>query len=144
MNIAIFLKTVFLYITPLVAASELESNISNTNLDKNKKKLFLYFDTSHTNHANKIFFHILLTSTKIWKRLMRRNFVLSAHNRAAYLDKTGNYVRKTCTQKFHTQKHVPKNFHLCVWFITSLNNFARLWARAHAIACLSLKRPVYR
>ena len=36
-----------------MAASELESNISNTNLDKNKKKLFLYFDTSHTNHANK-------------------------------------------------------------------------------------------
>ena len=32
---------------------------------------------------------------------MRRNVVLSAYNRAAYLDQTGNYVRKTCTQKFH-------------------------------------------
>ena len=40
LNIAIFLKTFFLNRTPLVAASELSSNISNTNLDKNKKKLF--------------------------------------------------------------------------------------------------------
>ena len=71
-----------------MAASELESNISNTNLDKNKKKLFLYFDTSHTNHANKKIFHTLLTSTKILRRLMRRNIVLSAYNRAAYLDQT--------------------------------------------------------
>ena len=64
-NIAIFLKTAFLYIAPLVAASELESNISNTNLDKNKKKLYLYFDTSDTSHANKNFFHTLLISIKI-------------------------------------------------------------------------------
>ena len=63
-NIAVFLKTAFLYIAPLVAASELESNISNTNLDKNKKKLYLYFDTSDTSHANN-FFHTLLISIKI-------------------------------------------------------------------------------
>ena len=48
-----------------MTTSELESNISNTNLHKNKKKLFLYFDTSHTNHANKKNFHTLLTSTKM-------------------------------------------------------------------------------
>ena len=40
------------YRTPLVAASELESNISNANLNKNKKKLFLYFDNSHANQTN--------------------------------------------------------------------------------------------
>ena len=46
-NIAIFLKQLF-YKTflSLVAASELKSNISNANLAKNKKKPFLYFDTS--------------------------------------------------------------------------------------------------
>ena len=33
-------KNIFLNRTPLVDASELNSNISNTNLDKNKKKLF--------------------------------------------------------------------------------------------------------
>ena len=32
-----------------MAASELKSNVSNTNLNKNKKKLFLYFDNSHGN-----------------------------------------------------------------------------------------------
>ena len=86
-----------------MAASELESNISNTNLDKNKKKLFLYFDTSHTNYANKTIIITLLTSAKILRRLMRRNVVLSVYNRVAYLttSNTGNYVRKTCTQKFY-------------------------------------------
>ena len=51
----------FFYRTPLVAASEVKSNISNANLDKNKKKLLLYFDTSHANQ-NKYFF---LTLRKI-------------------------------------------------------------------------------
>ena len=37
-------------------ASEIKSNISNTNLDKNKKKLFLNFDFSHANQTNKFFF----------------------------------------------------------------------------------------
>ena len=50
-NIAIFLKIVF-FIEHLVAASELKSNISNANLDKIKKRLFLYFDNSHTNQTN--------------------------------------------------------------------------------------------
>ena len=52
-----------------MAASELKSNVSSTNLNKSKKKLFLYFDISHTNKTNttkKIsFFHTLLTSKKI-------------------------------------------------------------------------------
>ena len=41
------------YRKTVVTVSELESNISNTNLDRNKKKLFLYFDTSHGNQTNK-------------------------------------------------------------------------------------------
>ena len=32
---------------------------------------------------------------------MRRNVVLSAYNKATYFDQTGNYVVKTCSQKFH-------------------------------------------
>ena len=35
MNTEIFLKNSFLYRTPMVAASELKSNISNVNLNKN-------------------------------------------------------------------------------------------------------------
>ena len=35
-----------------MAASELKSNISNVNLNKSKKKLFLYFDNSHANQTN--------------------------------------------------------------------------------------------
>ena len=41
-----------------MAASELKSNISNVNLNKSKKKLFLYFDNSYANQTN--------TTTKIW------------------------------------------------------------------------------
>ena len=32
-----------------MAASELKFNISNVNLKKSKKKLFLYFDNNHAN-----------------------------------------------------------------------------------------------
>ena len=59
MNIAKFLRAAFFYKTPLMAASELKSNISNVNLNKSKKKLFSYFDNSHTNQINttkKMFF----------------------------------------------------------------------------------------
>ena len=35
-----------------MAASELESNISYANFNKNKKNLFLYFDNSHGNQTN--------------------------------------------------------------------------------------------
>ena len=53
-NTAKFLRTAFtiLYRTCLVAASELKSNVSNTNLHKNKQKLFLYFHNSHANQKN--------------------------------------------------------------------------------------------
>ena len=53
-NTAKFLNTAFiiLYRTPLVATSELKSNVSNTDLHKNKQKLFLYFHNSHTNQTN--------------------------------------------------------------------------------------------
>ena len=51
-NIAVFLRTAFFYRTPPVAASELKSNISNANLNKNQKKLFLYFDYRHANETN--------------------------------------------------------------------------------------------
>ena len=88
-----------------MAASELKS-ISNVNLNENKKKLFLYFDNSHTNQTKRSYFYILimatqtkqilikgydffyalLTSTKIERRLMRSNVVLSAYNRATYLN----------------------------------------------------------
>ena len=43
-----FLETTF-FRTPLVAAFKLKSNISNANLDKNKRKLFFCFDTSDAN-----------------------------------------------------------------------------------------------
>ena len=49
-----FSKNSFFYRTPLVAASELKSNISNAGVNKNKKKLFLYFDNSHENQTNAI------------------------------------------------------------------------------------------
>ena len=35
-----------------MAASELKCNISNVNLNKSKKKPFLYFDNSHANQTN--------------------------------------------------------------------------------------------
>ena len=35
-----------------------------------------------------VFFHTLLTSLKIYRRLMRRNIVLSPYNRATYLHQT--------------------------------------------------------
>ena len=55
---------------------------------------------------------------------MRRNFVLTAYSRATYLhSNTENYVVKTCSPIFH----------LRVLFITRLNTFARVWARARAI-----------
>ena len=41
-----------------MAASKLKSNISNVNLNKSKKKLFLYFDNSYANQTN--------TTKKIW------------------------------------------------------------------------------
>ena len=53
------------WILQIAAACELKSKISKSNLEKNKKKLFLYLDTSHANQTNKIFVHKLLTSTKI-------------------------------------------------------------------------------
>ena len=37
-----------------MALSELKSSINNANLDKNKKKLFLYFDNSHANQSTNI------------------------------------------------------------------------------------------
>ena len=43
---------------PLVVASGLESNISNANLNKNKKKLFLHLHNSLANQRN--------TTKKIW------------------------------------------------------------------------------
>ena len=36
----------------------------------------------------KYLFYTLLTSTQFYKRLMKRNVVLSAYNRATYLDQT--------------------------------------------------------
>ena len=45
-------KNWFFYGVPLIAASELKSNISNINLSKSKKKLFLYFDNSQANQTN--------------------------------------------------------------------------------------------
>ena len=33
-------------------AAQLKLNVSNTNLNKNKKKLFLHFDNSHANQTN--------------------------------------------------------------------------------------------
>ena len=52
-----------------MAASGHKSNISNANLNKKKKKLFLYFDNSHANKTDTTkrygFFHTLSTSTKI-------------------------------------------------------------------------------
>ena len=35
-----------------MVASELKSNICNANLNKSKKKLFLYFDNSHANQTD--------------------------------------------------------------------------------------------
>ena len=61
-------KNSFFYGTPLMAAAKLKTNISNVNLNKNKKKLFLYFDNSHANQTNttkKMTFLYIIKSTKI-------------------------------------------------------------------------------
>ena len=58
---------------------------------------------------------------------MRRNVLLNAYNSHKSWSDTGNYVVKTCSQKFH----------LCVQFITGLNTLVHEWAHAHAIAHLS-------
>ena len=75
-----------------MAASELKPNISNVNLNKSKKKLFLYFDNSHANQTNtttKIrFFLYIVNINENLKKIMRRNIVLSVYNRATYLDQT--------------------------------------------------------
>ena len=42
-NIAIFFKKAFLYRAPMLAASELKSNISNTNLEKKRKEAIVVF-----------------------------------------------------------------------------------------------------
>ena len=96
---AIFLKTVFLYRTPPVAASELKSSISNANLDKNEK-LFLYLDASHANQTNN-FFNMLLMSTILKRKQMRKNVILRAYNRAIYLDQTQAICRKNKQPKVH-------------------------------------------
>ena len=71
-NIAKFLRTAF-YGTPAIEQLRLLLNsslISNVNLKKSKKKLCLHFDNSHANQTNTtnidmIFFHTMLTPTKI-------------------------------------------------------------------------------
>ena len=48
-----------------MVVSELKSNISNVNLNKSKKELFLYFDNSHANEANitkKIWFFLYIVN----------------------------------------------------------------------------------
>ena len=50
----------------MVAVSELISNTSNANLGKNKKKLFLYFDTRHANQRN-FFSYIVNISENLQK-----------------------------------------------------------------------------
>ena len=42
----------------MLATSEIKFNISNANLDKSKRKLFLYFDTIHANRTNIYIFFI--------------------------------------------------------------------------------------
>ena len=63
----------FFYRTPLVAASELKPNTSNVNLNKSKKKLFLYFDNSHANQTNTIkkirFFLYIVNINKNLKKI---------------------------------------------------------------------------
>ena len=69
MNIVKLLRTAFFNRTPLMAASELKSNISKVNLNISKKKVFLYFDNSQANQTNTAkniwFFYTLVISTKI-------------------------------------------------------------------------------
>ena len=70
------------YRIPLLAASELNYNIYNANLDKNKKQLFLYFDTCHRNQT---FFSYIININE--NLMMRRNVALNT-SRATYLDQT--------------------------------------------------------
>ena len=68
-NIAKFLKTAFFYKTPLMAASELKPNVSNTNVNKNKKSYFyiliIAIQTKQILLKRYDFFTTLSTSTKI-------------------------------------------------------------------------------
>ena len=120
MNIAIFLRTA------------LKPNISNANLDKNKRKLFLYFDNScpnQTNTANTTIASYIFNIKESLKKTDEKNVVLSTFNSAISWSNTGNYIVKTCWQKLH----------MSMWFIIHLNTFARAWARARSIAHLSWK-----
>ena len=60
-----------------MAVSELKANISNANLDKNKKKLFSYFDTSHANQTNNFFFSYTVNINENLKETDKKKFYLS-------------------------------------------------------------------
>ena len=75
-----------------MAASELKFNISNVNLNKSKKKLFLYFDNSlanQTNTTNKIrFFLYIVNINKNLKKIDEKKCGFKQCDRATYLDQT--------------------------------------------------------
>ena len=52
----------------MLAASEIKFNISNANLDKSKRKLFLYFDTIHANRTNNFFFSYIVNINENLKK----------------------------------------------------------------------------
>ena len=64
-----------------MATSELKSNISSVNLNKSKKKLFLYFDNSHANQTN--------TTTKMWFFL----YIVSINQNLKKIDKKKRFKR---------------------------------------------------
>ena len=76
---------------------------------------------------SKYFFKYIVNINEHLKKTDEKKCCLSMFNRATYLDQTGNYVGKTCSQKVD----------LCIPFITHLKTFVHVWACAHAIAGLS-------
>ena len=97
-----------------MAASELESNMSNGNL--NKKKLFSYLDTSHANQPS--------TTKKIWfsgnlKKIHEKKCFKRIYSSHKSWSNKSNYVVKMYSEKLH----------LRVWFIACLNTLARAIAR---------------
>ena len=140
-------KNSFLHRTSLVALSGLKSNISNANLNKNEKQLFLYFDNSHTNQTDttkKFFFFFFINS----------GFYLTLLSKATFSQRlsffTVCWVSRTLKETFlkfgspdRWKRHFQYTFLTSNYtlFITDKHNFSLwiLWFRDKVHEILSPK-----
>ena len=112
-------KNSFFYRTPLTAASELKSHISDIYLNKSKEKLFLCFDNSHGNQTNttkKIWFFLYIVNINENLKKIDEKKRLSIYNRATILIKHRQLRIKTFSQVLFARAicHTSKHFCTCV------------------------------